>query len=162
MDIDHTPRHVLRPSHAPFYETRRYSDALAEPFNPGGVFALWSDDPPDEDYLAVVEGVFASCGGARRHLPEPAHRWRSFGARVRRDRGTRLTKGAARGSPRQLMRLRDGDVDPLTGPKFEQLPVRSTGNALGTSQREHRDGSDARSELRVFGEARVSARACSS
>lgn len=60
VDIDHTPRHLLHPSHAPFYDPegqRRLADRL----NPGGVYALWSDDPPDEDYISVVEQVFASC-----------------------------------------------------------------------------------------------------
>ncbi|MEO8476241.1 MAG: spermidine synthase [Actinomycetota bacterium] len=60
VDIDHTPRHLLHPSHAAFYSLegqRRLADRL----NPGGVYALWSDDPPDEDYLAVVERVFATC-----------------------------------------------------------------------------------------------------
>ena len=60
VDIDHTPRHVLHPSHAAFYDPegqRRLADRL----EPGGVYGLWSDDPPDADYLAVVEQVFASC-----------------------------------------------------------------------------------------------------
>ena len=60
VDIDHTPRHLLHPSHAPFYTPaglRRVADLL----HPGGVFALWSDDPPDPDFLAVVAEVFASC-----------------------------------------------------------------------------------------------------
>jgi spermidine synthase len=59
VDIDHTPRNVLHPSHASFYAPegqRRLADRL----NPEGVFALWSDDPPDEDYLAVLAEVFAS------------------------------------------------------------------------------------------------------
>ena len=60
VDIDHTPRHLLHSSHAPFYapESQR---RLADRLNPGGVFALWSDDPPDEDYLSVLEQVFATC-----------------------------------------------------------------------------------------------------
>lgn len=60
VDIDHTPRHLLHPSHAPFYEPeglRRLADRL----HPGGVYALWSDDPPDDGYVAVVEEVFGSC-----------------------------------------------------------------------------------------------------
>ena len=60
VDIDHTPRHLLHPRHAPFYTVgglRR----LAELLEPGGVFALWSDDPPDDEYLGVVAEVFASC-----------------------------------------------------------------------------------------------------
>ena len=57
VDIDHSPRHVLHPSHAAFYEaagTRR----VAELLRAGGVFSLWSNDPPDESYLDVLSGVF--------------------------------------------------------------------------------------------------------
>ena len=60
VDIDHTPRHHLDPSHAPFYEPaglRRLADRL----HPGGVFALWSDDPPDRAFLVGMDDVFASC-----------------------------------------------------------------------------------------------------
>jgi len=59
VDIDHTPRHVLHPSHAAFY-TADGMRRLAERLHPGGVFALWSDDPPDDGYLAVAQQVFAS------------------------------------------------------------------------------------------------------
>ena len=59
VDIDHTPRHLLHPSHAPFYDPEGQR-RLADRVNPGGVFALWSDDPPDEDYLSAVEQVFAT------------------------------------------------------------------------------------------------------
>ena len=59
LDVDHTPRHVLHPSHAPFYEPAglaRLRDLLV----PGGVFALWSDDPPEDDFLAALGSVFAT------------------------------------------------------------------------------------------------------
>ena len=59
LDIDHTPRHVLHPDHAAFYSLdglRRLRSHL----NPGGVFALWSDDPPDEDFTALLAQVFAA------------------------------------------------------------------------------------------------------
>lgn len=56
LDIDHSPRHVLHPGHAAFY-TREGLQRL--PIRAGGVFALWSDDPPDEDFLAVLGEVFA-------------------------------------------------------------------------------------------------------
>jgi len=58
VDIDHSPRHILHPSHADFYEppgVRR----LAARLRPGGVFSLWSNDPPDDDYLGVLDAVFA-------------------------------------------------------------------------------------------------------
>lgn len=60
VDIDHTPRHLLHPSHAAFYIPEGLR-RLAERLQPGGVFALWSDDPPDADYLATVRQVFVSC-----------------------------------------------------------------------------------------------------
>jgi spermidine synthase len=70
VDIDHTPQHLLHPSHASFYELegqRRVADRLT----PGGVYALWSDDPPDQDYISVVEEVFASCEAHVVTFPNP-------------------------------------------------------------------------------------------
>ena len=58
VDIDHSPRHLLNPGNAPFYlepGVRR----LAQRLRPGGVFTLWSNDPPDDDYLGVLRAVFA-------------------------------------------------------------------------------------------------------
>jgi spermidine synthase len=57
VDIDHTPGHVLHPSHAGFY-TEAGLRALAGHLSPGGVFALWSDDPPDEAFGATLASVF--------------------------------------------------------------------------------------------------------
>src|SRR3546814_11135470 len=57
VDIDHTPRHVLHPSHAPFYTAEGLS-RVVERLHPGGVFALWSDDPPDDDFMAVLDELF--------------------------------------------------------------------------------------------------------
>jgi spermidine synthase len=57
LDIDHTPRHVLHPSHSAFY-TPAGLRKLAGHLHPGGVFALWSDDPPDADFEAVLGEVF--------------------------------------------------------------------------------------------------------
>ncbi len=59
LDIDHSPRHVLDPSHTAFYTAGGLA-RLARQLRPGGVFALWSDDPPDDDFLAVVAEVFAN------------------------------------------------------------------------------------------------------
>jgi spermidine synthase len=59
LDIDHTPRHVLHPSHAAFY-TPAGLQALHGHLHPGGVFALWSDDPPDDDFMALARGEFGS------------------------------------------------------------------------------------------------------
>jgi spermidine synthase len=57
LDIDHTPRHVLHPSHSAFYTPVGLRKLVAH-LHPGGVFALWSDDPPDPDFEAVLAEVF--------------------------------------------------------------------------------------------------------
>jgi spermidine synthase len=59
VDIDHSPRNLLHPGHAALYQPdglRR----LAEHLHPGGVFALWSNDPPDETFTAALASVFAN------------------------------------------------------------------------------------------------------
>ncbi len=58
LDIDHTPDHVLHPSHAHFY-TREGLTAMCHHLAPQGIFALWSDDPPEPNFLAVLSEVFA-------------------------------------------------------------------------------------------------------
>ncbi|WP_304452987.1 spermidine synthase [Nocardiopsis sp. YSL2] len=70
VDIDHSPRHLLNPAHAPFYEaegTRR----LAEHLRPGGVFTLWSNDPPDEAYMDVLRGEFTGVRAEVVSFPNP-------------------------------------------------------------------------------------------
>jgi spermidine synthase len=59
VDIDHTPRQVLHPSHAAFYKPEGLH-RLAHHLHPGGVFALWSNDPPDEDFTVALGEVFAT------------------------------------------------------------------------------------------------------
>ena len=58
LDIDHTPHHVLHPSHADLY-THQGLAGLAARLHPGGVFALWSDDPPEDAFTALLTDVFA-------------------------------------------------------------------------------------------------------
>ncbi|MFI9169758.1 spermidine synthase [Streptomyces lincolnensis] len=58
LDVDHSPRHVLHPRHAALYQPAGLR-ALAEHLHPGGVFALWSNDPPDEEFTSVLREVFA-------------------------------------------------------------------------------------------------------
>ena len=64
LDIDHSPRNLLHPRNAAFYQTEGLR-ALAAHLHPGGIFALWSDDPPDEEFLSVLGGAFAT---ARAHV----------------------------------------------------------------------------------------------
>ncbi len=59
LDIDHSPRNLLHPSNADFYQAKGLQ-ALAAHLHPGGVFALWSDDPPDDEFLSTLDSAFAS------------------------------------------------------------------------------------------------------
>ncbi len=70
VDIDHSPRHVLHPSHAAFYDVAGTA-RLAEHLHPDGIFALWSNDPPDEDYLAVLREVFVDVRAEVVSFPNP-------------------------------------------------------------------------------------------
>jgi spermidine synthase len=70
VDIDHTPSHVLHPSHAAFYTPAGLS-RLAEQLGPGGVFALWSDDAPDATFLTRMGDVFATCEAHIVTFPNP-------------------------------------------------------------------------------------------
>jgi hypothetical protein len=70
LDIDHTPRHVLHPSHCAFY-TPAGLGKLVGHLHPGGVFALWSDDPPDPDFEAVLAEVFDRSEASVVRFPNP-------------------------------------------------------------------------------------------
>lgn len=57
LDIDHSPDNLLHERHASFYSTEGLR-RLAAQLLPGGVFALWSDDPPEGDFLSSLAEVF--------------------------------------------------------------------------------------------------------
>jgi spermidine synthase len=59
VDIDHTPRVLLHPDHAPFYELEgltRVRGAL----RPEGVFALWSAEPEEAAFLETLREAFGN------------------------------------------------------------------------------------------------------
>jgi spermidine synthase len=59
VDIDHSPVNVLDPTHADLYTPEGLS-RLGRLLRAGGAFGLWSDDAPDEGFLAVLAEVFAT------------------------------------------------------------------------------------------------------
>ena len=59
VDIDHSPRNLLNPAHADLY-TPAGLGRLAGRLHPGGVFALWSDDAPDDAFLADLARCFSA------------------------------------------------------------------------------------------------------
>lgn len=58
VDIDHSPRHWLDPGSKTFYEAVGLRGVVRH-LKPGGVFALWSNDPPDPDFERSLGDVFA-------------------------------------------------------------------------------------------------------
>ncbi|HEX8280753.1 MAG TPA: hypothetical protein VF551_05215 [Chthoniobacterales bacterium] len=64
LDIDHSPRYLLRSENAAFYRPEGLS-ALTRHLHPGGVFALWSDDPPEDEVLRDLQSAFDT---ARAHI----------------------------------------------------------------------------------------------
>lgn len=76
LDIDHSPRHVLHDPHAGFY-TRDGLRAASERLVPGGVFAMWSDDPPDDEFTEVLDSVFTDVEAESVWFDNPLTRGRS-------------------------------------------------------------------------------------
>jgi spermidine synthase len=62
VDIDHTPDAVLDPSNAEFY-TEAGLARVVHHLRPRGIFGLWSNDPPDDQFTARLGHVFADARG---------------------------------------------------------------------------------------------------
>jgi len=59
LDIDHSPENVLDPANSAFYTSEGLS-RMAAHLHDGGVFALWSNDPPEAGFEGVLRSVFSS------------------------------------------------------------------------------------------------------
>ena len=70
VDIDHSPRHLLHPSHAAFYRPDGLRQTAAR-LRPGGAFSLWSNDPPDADFERVLREVFTVVTTTVVRFPNP-------------------------------------------------------------------------------------------
>lgn len=57
LDIDHSPSAHLNSANASFY-TEEKLGLMAGQLCPGGVFAMWSNEPPDATFSALLETVF--------------------------------------------------------------------------------------------------------
>lgn len=70
VDIDHSPQHQLSVGNEGFYSipgTKR----LARWLKTGGVYSLWSNDPPDQAYLDVLRAVFVDVEAVVVSFPNP-------------------------------------------------------------------------------------------
>ena len=70
LDIDHSPSHWLNPGNSTFY-TEQGLKAMAEKLHPGGVFGLWSNDPPENAFTALLDRVFESSKAHVVTFPNP-------------------------------------------------------------------------------------------
>lgn len=59
LDIDHSPTEFLNPANASFYTTKNLA-LMAEQLKPQGVFAMWSQNLPEDQFEALLKTVFAS------------------------------------------------------------------------------------------------------
>jgi len=57
LDIDHSPSHWLKQENSNFY-THESLTALARKIRSNGVFALWSNERPDERFIDLLNEVF--------------------------------------------------------------------------------------------------------
>ncbi len=62
LDIDHTPRSWLHSSHGELY-SEDGMHRLKSFLKPHGVFALWSNDPPEDAFLDLLATVFTRAEG---------------------------------------------------------------------------------------------------
>jgi len=70
LDIDHSPSHWLNPGNSGFY-AQSGLQKLAEKIHPGGIFGLWSNDPPEAEFTELLECVFESSKSHIVNFPNP-------------------------------------------------------------------------------------------
>jgi spermidine synthase len=70
LDIDHSPDHWLNPGNSAFYTAPGLRN-LADKLHPGGIFGLWSNDPPDADFTRLLDTVFQSSEAHVVTFPNP-------------------------------------------------------------------------------------------
>jgi len=70
LDIDHSPSHWLNSGNSSFY-TESALAKMAEKIHPGGIFGLWSNDPPETEFTNLLESVFESTESHIVTFPNP-------------------------------------------------------------------------------------------
>lgn len=70
LDIDHSPSHWLNSGNSSFY-TESALQNMANKIHPGGIFGLWSNDPPENEFINLLESVFQSSESHIVTFPNP-------------------------------------------------------------------------------------------
>lgn len=78
LDIDHTPTNVLKQTNTRFYTDEGLAE-LATCLKDGGVFALWADLEPEENFAKQLEKIFGECVAHRVEFPNPITKGTSCG-----------------------------------------------------------------------------------
>ncbi|MDO8840151.1 MAG: spermidine synthase [Parvibaculum sp.] len=77
VDIDHAPDFWLDPANAAFYQPDGLKK-LSSHLRPGGVFGLWSNDRPDDAFVARLAAVFAEARAEPVTFKNPLQQDREF------------------------------------------------------------------------------------
>jgi len=77
LDIDHSPAHLLQGSNRSFYSIEGL-EKLKRAIYPGGVFALWSNDAVEKNFLARFASVFPTHNEHRIEISNPLTGTSSF------------------------------------------------------------------------------------
>lgn len=70
LDIDHSPKHWLNEGNRSFYSVASLKN-LSQKIMPGGIFGLWSNDPPDPEFTDLLNQVFLSSESHIVSFPNP-------------------------------------------------------------------------------------------
>ena len=70
LDIDHSPEHFLDEKYKSLYSAGGL-DALRRQLKPDGAFALWSDDPSDENFTAHLRSQFGAANAFNIEFANP-------------------------------------------------------------------------------------------
>jgi spermidine synthase len=70
LDIDHSPEHFLNQSNESLYTAEGLA-SIRNQLKAGGCFALWSNDPANEEFTARLGSVFGSAAAHNIEFPNP-------------------------------------------------------------------------------------------
>jgi spermidine synthase len=70
LDIDHSPSHLLNENNSAFY-TKAGLENLVRKLHSKGVFGLWSNELPDQHFIALLNSVFESTQTHIVNFPNP-------------------------------------------------------------------------------------------
>jgi len=70
LDIDHSPSHWLNEGNSSFYSVSALEN-LSRKILPGGIFGVWSNDPPESEFINLLESIFQSAESHIVSFPNP-------------------------------------------------------------------------------------------